>query len=190
MTVAHVLLFHHALGLTDGVRSFADRLRDGGHTVTVPDLYDGRRFATVDDGVAHAEQVGFEAIVAAGAAVAQELPPDLVYAGMSLGVMPAQKLAQTRPGARAAVLYHGAVPATTFAPSWPAEVGLQLHVMERDDWGEPDVVADLAAAVDGADLRLYPGSAHLFTDDSHDEFDADATDLVVSRTLEFLSRLA
>lgn len=53
---------HHALGLTDGVRALAEQIAAGGHTVHTPDLYDGRTFATVDEGVAHAQQIGFEEI--------------------------------------------------------------------------------------------------------------------------------
>jgi len=39
--VTDVIVFHHAQGLTDGVRQFADQLRGVGHRVTVPDLYEG-----------------------------------------------------------------------------------------------------------------------------------------------------
>src|SRR5437868_12743835 len=105
--MAEVLLFHHALGQTDGFRTFADELRGAGHTVHTPDLFDGRTFATIDEGMAYAEQLGFpDEILARGARAADELPRELVYAGFSLGVLPAQRLAQTRPGARGALLFH------------------------------------------------------------------------------------
>jgi dienelactone hydrolase len=186
--VAHVLLFHHALGLTDGVRAFADDLRAAGHEVTVPDLFDGRTFAALEDGVAHAEEVGFLTLAERGGRVADDLPADLVYAGFSLGVLPAQRAAQTRPGARAAVLYHGGVPVETFGEVWPPEVTLQLHVAEDDPWGDVEDVRQLAAAADG-ELFTYPGDAHLFTDRTLDVHDPDAAALVLERTLDLLARV-
>ena len=94
--MAEVLLFHHAQGRTAGVVAFADELRDAGHAVHTPDLYEGRTFATLDDGLAYASEVGFDNLLDRGAGAADALPDELVYAGFSLGVMAAQKLAQTR----------------------------------------------------------------------------------------------
>jgi dienelactone hydrolase len=186
--VAHVLLFHHALGLTDGVRAFAEELRAAGHEVTVPDLFDGRTFASIEEGVAHAEELGFEAIAERGTQLAEGLPADLVYAGFSLGVMPAQRTAQLRAGARGAILYHGGVPVDTFAEVWPDGVPLQLHVMEDDVWGDVDDVRQLAADAHG-ELFTYAGEAHLFTDRHLDAYDADASSLVLDRTLDLLARI-
>jgi dienelactone hydrolase len=187
--MAEILLFHHALGLTPGVQSFADTLRANGHVVHVPDLFEGATFPTVEDGVAHAEQIGFDTVVARGRKVAEELPAALVYAGFSLGVMPAQLLAQTRPGARAALLLHGAVPPSEFG-TWPDGVPVQMHTMEDDDWGDVDVAREIAATVDGAELFVYPGDRHLFTDaglsDHHDEA---AAAQVMLRVLGFLERV-
>lgn len=94
----HVILFHHAQGLTPGVREFADQLRAAGHDVTPPDLYDGETFDSLDDGVGYAEEVGFDTIIERGRVAAEAVPHEAVYAGFSLGVLPAQMLAQTRPG--------------------------------------------------------------------------------------------
>jgi dienelactone hydrolase len=187
--LAHVLLFHHALGLTPGVVAFADDLREEGHEVTLPDLYDGVTFETVDEGVAHAERIGSDEIMARGVAVAEELPPDLVYAGFSLGTLPAQLLTQTRPGARAAVLYHGGLPLSMFETGWPEGVPLQLHVMDQDEWGDLEFVEELSRTVPDAECYLYPGWSHIFTDRSHPDHDPDAADLALRRTLELLERL-
>jgi dienelactone hydrolase len=99
--MAEVVLFHHAQGLTPGVAAFADELRRAGHTVHAPDLYDGRTFATLEEGLAYAEEIGFDEVTERGVQAAEALPAELVYAGFSLGLGPAQRLAQTRPGARA-----------------------------------------------------------------------------------------
>jgi dienelactone hydrolase len=183
-----MILFHHALGLTAGVEAFADRLRAAGHRVTVPDLYDGATFSTIDDGVAHAKGIGFDTILERGVAAASGLPDRAVYAGFSLGVMPAQKLAQTRPGALAAILYHSAFPASEFGDSWPDSVALQIHTSEQDDWGDFEVAEALVKDAADAELFTYPGSAHLFTDSSFNEYDATSAALVLERTLGLLRR--
>ena len=185
-----VVLFHHAQGLTDGVRRFADRLAAGGHRVTLPDLYDGATFATLDEGIAHAGAVGFQEVTDRGAAAVGDLPPDVVYAGISLGVMPAQRLAQTRAGARGALLLSAAVPPSFFG-SWPDGVALQMHLVEDDPVAEEDRPAaqELADTVAGAELHLYPGTGHLVVDDTLPDFDAGVSDLVVARSLAFLDRL-
>jgi dienelactone hydrolase len=187
--MAEVVLFHHAQGLTDGVRSFADQLRAAGHVVHTPDLYDGATFADLDAGVGHAREIGFDTVLVRGVAAAKSLPDGVVYADFSLGVLPAQKLAQTRPGARGALLLHGTFPLEEFGGSWPETVPLQIHTMEDDDWGDVDVGRELAAAVEGAELYLYPGDAHLFTDRSLDVFEEAAAALVRERALAFLGRL-
>lgn len=187
--MADVLLFHHAQGLTAGVEAFAQRLRVHGHRVTTPDLYGGRVFDDLDDGVAYAQSIGMEEITAAGVTIAEDLPEDIVYAGFSLGALPAQKLAQTRPGARAALLYHGGIPARWFDTPWPRGVALQLHASEGDEWVEMDELEELARDAGDAELYVYPGSAHLFTDESLDVYDEGAAALVVERTLAVLDRL-
>jgi dienelactone hydrolase len=187
--VAELVLFHHALGLTDGVRRFADLVREAGHVVHTPNLYEGEMFTDIPSGVAHAEAIGFRAVIDRGSAAVAGLPHNLVYGGFSLGVLPAQKLAQTRPGARGALLYHGGVPTSTFDSPWPAGVPLQLHVMADDAWGDVDVVRSLRDEVNGAALFIYPGSAHLFADSSLPEYEPAAAVLLLRRTLEFLDRL-
>src|SRR3712207_481485 len=108
--MAEVLLFHHAQGQTPGFLAFADELRAAGHTVHTPDLYDGNTFETLDEGVKHAQGVGFGTLAERGQAAAEGMPADLVYAGFSLGAVPAQKLAQTRAGAKGLLLFHAALP--------------------------------------------------------------------------------
>jgi dienelactone hydrolase len=166
--VAEVLLLHHALGLTPGVLAFADELRAAGQTVYAPDLFEGRTFASVDEGVGYAREVGFGTIAERGRLAAEELPQELVYAGFSLGAMPAQMLAQTRPGARGALLFHSAIPPEELGGAWPDGVPLQIHIMEDDPWADEDLPAarQIAETVEGAELFLYPGDKHLFADPS------------------------
>jgi dienelactone hydrolase len=130
--MAEILLFHHAQGQTPGFLAFADELRAAGHVVHAPDLYDGKTFADLNEGVGHAREVGFETIMERGRLAADDLPNELVYGGFSLGVMPAQMLAQTRPGTRGALFFSAALPASEFG-AWPQGVPLQIHMMEDDE---------------------------------------------------------
>ena len=191
--MTEILLFHHALGLTPGVASFAERLRVAGHTVHLPDLYDGQTFETVDAGVDHARSIGFGTLVERGAAIAADLPEAIVYAGISMGVMPAQNLAQNRAGALGAVFFESSVPAEEFGGPWPAGVALQIHAADADpefvDSGDIDAAREIVAAADDGELFLYPGDQHLFTDDSIPSYDAAAAKLVTTRVLEFLARV-
>jgi dienelactone hydrolase len=191
--MAEVVLFHHAQGLTPGVAAFADELRRAGHTVHTPDLYDGRTFATLEEGLAYAEEIGFDEVTERGVQAAEALPAELVYAGFSLGLGPAQRLAQTRPGARGALLFYACLPVSEFGPSWPAGVPVQIHAMESDPefdngWDLPAARALVEEAEDG-ELFLYPGDQHLFADSSLPSYDADAAALLGQRVLNFLDRI-
>jgi dienelactone hydrolase len=189
-----IIVFHHAQGLTDGVRSFADQLRAAGHNVTVPDLYEGKTFDALGDGVAYAEQVGFDTIVERGRLAAEDLPNEIVYAGFSLGVLPAQMLAQTRPGAKGALLFHACVPPSEFGCPWPRGVPVQIHAMDADEFfvkeGDVDAARNLVETVENAELFMYPGDQHLFADSSLPAYDAAAATLLMQRTLAFLAGLA
>jgi dienelactone hydrolase len=186
--MAEIVLFHHVQGLTPGVEAFADELRAAGHTVHTPDLFDGRTFPTLEAGMAYAKTVGFDTILDLGVAAAEALSSDLVYGGFSMGVMPAQKLAQTRPGARGALFFSAALPAAEFGGGWPAGVRLQIHMMEADEWAQEDLPSarELVGSVAGAELFLYPGDRHLFADSSLPDYDEGAANLLMRRVLDFL----
>ncbi len=187
--MVELLLFHHAQGLTAGCLAFAEELRAAGHVVHAPDLYDGKTFTELADGVGYAEQVGLDIIIERGRIAADGLPNAIVYAGFSLGVMPAQMLAQTRPGAKGALLLHACVPTSEFGRPWPEGVPLQLHTMEADEWGDVDVARELAETIASAELFLYPGDRHLFADNSLPDYDEGAAALLKQRLLRFLDNL-
>jgi len=193
--MAEVLLFHHAQGLTPGILAFADELRAAGHTVHTPDLFDGRTFESIPDGMAYIEANGFDELRARGVRLADGLPSGLVYAGLSFGVTIAQQLAQTRPGARGALLLYSCVPITgdwAFGP-WPEGVPVQIHGMDADPFfvgeGDIDAAREIVATVDDAELFLYPGEQHYFSDSSLPSYDAAATALLTERVLAFLARV-
>jgi dienelactone hydrolase len=189
--MAEVVLFHHAQGLTPGVVAFADELRRAGHTVYTPDLFEGRTFSTLEEGMRHAEEIGFpDEVIRRGEQAVEELPGGMVYAGFSLGVLPAQKLAQTRPGARGALLFYSCVPVSAFGPAWPDGVPVQIHGMDADPIfvgeGDIDAAREIVEQAKDAELFLYPGDQHYFADSSLPSYDAVATALLIQRVLDFL----
>lgn len=193
--MAEVLLFHHAQGLTPGIDAFADRLRAAGHVVHTPDLFDGRTFGSISEGMAYVEEAGFDAIRERGVRSADGLPAGLVHIGFSLGVVPAQTLAQTRPGARGAVLCYSCLPVSgewAIGP-WPDAVPVQIHGMDADPFfvgeGDIDAAREIVATAADAELFLYPGDQHAFADSSLPSYDEAATALLVERVLALLARV-
>jgi len=186
--MTEVVLYHHVQGLTKGVQSFADELRQAGHTVHTPDLFDGRRFDTIEEGMAFARDAGFAALAERGVAAAEGISPDVVYAGFSFGVMAAQQLAQTRPGARGAVLMSACLPVSEFGDAWPTSVPVQVHGKDADPFFDEDLDAAqaLVESTDRAELFLYPGEEHLFADSSLAAYDAAAAALLIERVRAFL----
>lgn len=189
--MAEVLLFHHVQGRTPGVLAFAEALREAGHVVHAPDLFEGRTFESIEQGMAYVESTGLQEIVSRGERAADGLPDGLVYAGFSLGVVPAQKLAQTNPGARGALLMHACVAPEAFGTPWPAGLPAQVHGMLGDpffaDEGDLEAARALVAAEPRAELFLYPGEKHLFADASLPGYDAEATALLTRRALRLLA---
>jgi dienelactone hydrolase len=186
--MTEVVLYHHVLGLTDGVRAFADELRQAGHTVHTPDMFEGRLFDSIDDGINFAREEGFGELAGRGVAAAEQIGPGAVYAGFSFGVIPAQQLAQTRLGAGGALLMYSCLPVSEFGTAWPEGVPVQVHAKEDD----PEFAEDRAAAealvdsTDEAELFLYPGKEHLFADSSVTDYDPLAATLLMERVLAFL----
>lgn len=191
--MTEVVLFHHVQGLTPGVQALAEILRGAGHVVHVPDLFEGRTFETIDDGMAHVRSIGFDAVLARGRAAADALPSELVYAGISMGGGPAQQLAQTRPGAKGALLLETCFPASEFG-GWPEGVPVAVHGMDADPFfaeedGDLGAARELVATTPDAALHLYPGDRHLFSDSSLPAYDPQATALLTERLLAFLARV-
>lgn len=188
--MAEVLLFHHGCGLTAGVREFAEELRRAGHTVHLPDLYEGHVFGSLEEGLEYARKAGFEVITERGRAAAEGLPRELVYAGFSLGVLPAQLLAQTRAGAKGALLVEACVPVSEFGDGWPEGVPVQVHGMAGDEIfageGDLDAARALVESAAEGELFLYPGDRHLFADSGLPSYDERAATLLRERVIGFL----
>jgi dienelactone hydrolase len=191
--MAEIVLFHHAQGRTPGILAFAETLRQAGHTVHTPDLFDGFLFDTLEKGMEFVGELGFSEIMARGERAVQNLPSELVYAGFSLGVVPAQKLVQTRAGARGALFFYACIPASEFGQTWPKGVPVQIHGMDADPIfvgeGDIDAARALVEEAEQGELFLYPGDQHYFADSSLPSYDAEATALLLERVLAFLADL-
>ena len=191
--MAEVVLFHHAQGLTPGVAAFADELRHAGHIVHTPDLFEGRTFDSIEKGMSFVKELGFGEVMARGARAVDALPAELVFAGFSLGVVPAQMLAQTRPGARGALFFYSCIPVSEFGQAWPKGVPVQVHGMDADPIfvgeGDIDAARALVEEAEDGELFLSPGDQHYFADNSLPSYDAEATALLLQRVLEFLAAL-
>jgi dienelactone hydrolase len=192
--MVHLAVLHHALGLTDGVRAFADRLRADGRELHLPDLFEGRSFDTIEDGVAHAEDVGMAELLARGFAAVPAGPAPLLVVGISLGVIAAQAIAQQRSGVCGAVLVAACLPHRSFGDRWPAGLPVHVHAMQDDPWfrdgGDREAAEELVGASSDAQLQPHPGAGHLFVDASQPDFDANATAAVIASVDAMLARIS
>lgn len=196
--MTEVVLFHHVQGLTSGVLAFGDELRGGGHRVHTPDLFEGQRPRSIEEGLALTQAIGDDVLARRADDAVAGLPDGLVYAGFSMGAGIAQRLAQRREGARGALLFEACLPVSGdwAVGAWPASLPVQVHGMAEDPYfaleGDLDAAREVVAMVGPSlgQLFVYPGSRHLFTDSSLPSYDEEATALVVRRALEFLARVA
>ncbi len=191
--MSKVVVLHSAQGLRPGVEGWAVRLRDSGHEVWAPDLFEGRSFDDLEAGVAHRDEIGVPELMRRLEAELAELPADVVYAGFSMGAASAGYYAATRPGCRGAILVGGVTPLAEFGvDSWPASVPAQVHFSAEDRQVEHAEVESFEHALDAACARLeihvYPGSEHLLADPDSPGYDAAAAELLLARVLEFLHR--
>lgn len=190
--MAEVVLFHSVLGLTEGVTGFADDLRAAGHTVHTPDLFEGQTFDSIEAGMDNIRSIGFEAAAERGVRAADALSQDVVYGGFSFGVMPAMKLTATRPGAKGGLFFDGFADVSYFG-TWPDGLPAQIHAMDHDpffvDEGDIEVAQAFVDATEEAEMFLYPGNNHLFSDRSMPWYDEGATRQMTERVLAFLRQV-
>lgn len=191
--MSKVVVLHSAQGLRPGVEGWAARLRDCGHEVWAPDLFEGRSFEQLEEGIAHRDEVGVPELMRRLEAELAELPADLVFAGFSMGAASAGYYAATRPGCRGAILVGGVTPLAEFGvESWPASVPAQVHFSAEDRLVERAGIESFEHALDAARARLeihvYPGSGHLIADPESPGYDPASAELLLARALEFLQR--
>jgi dienelactone hydrolase len=193
--MATIALFHSVLGPREGVHDAAALLRDHGHEVLVVDQYGGRTFDDYESASAHAESIGFPALMQLALDATAGLRAPFVTAGFSNGGGMAEFVATARPGEVAGVLMlSGALPLQVLGAQWPAGVPAQIHYalddpLRNEEWVQ-SVAATVREAGGGCDVFDYPGSGHVFTDASKaDEFQPEEATLLWERVLAFLARV-
>lgn len=185
--MVNVVVFHHVMGLTDAVARMAEQLGSVGHNVVVPDLFDGKRFSSIEEGVSHVDDLGMQAVIDTGVASVADLDGPLVVVGFSLGVLPAQQLAQTDARVVGAALCFSAVPPDMLADSWPETVALQIHLVENDPWADEDrPAAEELAAQAGIEITVHPGSGHLVFEPNLADYDPDVTLTITEQIAAFV----
>lgn len=188
-----VVLFHHVLGLTPGIEAFADTLRGVGHTVRTPDLFAGRTFPELSAGLAYVEQLGEDELGRRAAAACADLPPNVVYAGFSLGASVAQQLLQSRPGAAGAIFLHAFVDPELLPGTWPINCPVEVYAAEHDPFfvGDGDYQAAQACQERYGNLRLhlYPGRGHLVCEPASPDYDPAVADLLAQDVLVALASM-
>jgi dienelactone hydrolase len=187
--MATVLLLHSVRGLLDVEREAAERLRSAGHEVFTPDLYDGEIASTLEEGLAIEERLWPETLRRAERA-AERLSAETVLAGLSMGATLASLLWPERPATAGLLLLHG----VGEVPDAPRPgVPVQAHLAQPDAFGPEEEIAawqDAAARAGvAAEVFRYPGAAHLFTDPSLPDYDAEAATLLWQRATAFLRAL-
>ena len=193
--MSKVVVLHSAQGLRPGVEGWAERLRSCGHEVWAPDLFAGRSFDELEQGIAHRDEVGVPELMRRLEAELAELPGDVVFAGFSMGAASAGYYAATRPGCRGAILVGGVTPLAEFGVErWPAAVPAQVHFSAEDAQVDRAGVEAFEHALDACRARLeihvYPGSEHLLADPDSPGYDPAEAELLLARVLEFLQRCA
>lgn len=192
--MAEIVLFHSGLGLRPGVLADAERLREHGHVVHTPDLFGGAVFDDMAEATAFRDSLGIAELMRRASEAVAALPPALVFAGYSMGAAAAEAQTVARPGARAAILLHGALPMAAIGGSWPSGVPVAVHYGEDDALVEAaDVdafVADVRASGSAVERFTYPTAGHLFADADTEDFDQVSANLMWQRVVRFLERLS
>ncbi|QOV38955.1 dienelactone hydrolase family protein [Streptomyces ferrugineus] len=188
----NIMLFHSTHGLRPAVRQAADRLRAAGHEVWTPDLFEGRTFETVEEGMEFNERIGKDELLKrAVLAAAPYSERGLVYAGFSLGASIAQTLALGDEKARGLLLLHGT--SDIAAGASVDELPVQLHVAEPDPFETDDWLSAwyLQMGRAGADVEVYryAGAGHLYTDPDLPDYDEEAAEATWRVALGFLDSL-
>lgn len=189
--MATIVLFHHAGGRTPGVLAIVRRLEEAGHTVVVPDYFDGITFTTMGEALAHLDAVSMPELFQRAEQAVAHMEQPFVVAGISLGAALAQHLAHTDARVQGLVSLEGFIDPQFLAGGLPQSLPITIHGSADDPFFAEDLPAAQAVAASHpvADLHLYEGCGHLFTDDSWDTNDASQTDLVLERVQAFLDCL-
>lgn len=187
-----VVVLHHLLGVTGGVRALAERLAAPGVEVLAPDLFEGAVHGDLAAGAAALDALGLDVVLARADAALADLGPGAVLVGLSLGAVPAQRTAQRRGDVAGVVLVGSCVPPDAFGPTWPPATAVRVHAAVDDplfrDEGDREAAEALVAAATDAVLDVRPGEGHLLAEEGHPDHDPDVVAAVVAEVTTLLGR--
>lgn len=190
--MAQLLLLHHALGVTSALRRLADRFEDAGHDVVVPDLFESRVFASVEEGMEHVESVGIETLAGLGEDAASDMQPGFVVCGISLGAIAAMRAGVSNDAVAAVVVASACIPEEYIGGPWPRTLPLRVVASREDamfrDEGDLEAATEYTHSAQQAKLKLMPGREHLFVEADDPESTA-ATEWLVETVMRFLDRV-
>lgn len=188
--MAEIVLFHHACGLTGGVREVAETLSSAGHTVHTPDLFEGMKFTNPLDGMTWASSIGFPNLTRRAREYVDTLgTTELVYGGLGIGANRVAEQVIHRPGALAGFFLYSVFDPGRWQKRWPADVPAQAHLCEDDPWREPGIEAAFKARIPHAEVLTYPGESHLFAEIGQPDYSPDLARIVMSSVVDFLDEL-
>ncbi|HUI02679.1 MAG TPA: dienelactone hydrolase family protein [Acidimicrobiales bacterium] len=198
-----VVVIQEWWGLVPHIKDVCDRFAAEGFTALAPDLYRGTQVTEPDEAgkqmmAMQLDRAGTDMSGAVDAVRARAAGDDVGVVGFCMGGGLALVLATQRPDAvKACVSFYGLIPWPEAQPDFAAVAGaVQLHVAGDDGYFSPDAARALEAQLrrlgKDVELHLYDGTDHAFFNDTRPEvYDADASRLAWSRTLDFLrARLA
>lgn len=191
-----IVLFHPVLGLSDSVRSFADRLvqlvdPEKNFTITTPDLFDGQTFTDEAAAQAYVQAQGFPYFLEKARGFLPQ-GEDFIIAGFSFGGAVAQTLAVQVPRVKACMLFHSALsPEELGITAWPA-VHLQIHFAFSDPWKKTASISALETLVDASQglfqYWAYPIKGHIFSLEGFPSYHAEHAEKLLDNTADFLDR--
>ena len=186
--MANVLLFHSVLGLRRAEHEIAAEFQADGHTVALPDLYDGRSTQFYPEGFEIKDAIGDAAIEARAREAVAAAPEDAVLAGVSYGAYLIGPFWGDRPKMRGALLFAGVAPWMTPRRK---DMRVSVHVAQPDPYDDEAFFAEWVADAGGVPLEMhrYAGAGHYFLDRSLPDFNAEAAALCLERARAFLGGL-
>jgi dienelactone hydrolase len=186
-----VILFHSVCGLRPVELAAAEMIRAAGHNVSTPDLYDGVTADTIEQGFELKDDIGWDRICERAKTALVELPASTVLGGFSMSAGVVASVWPGRPKTRGVLLLH-APAEIPGAMHWDG-LRVQLHVAEHDRFAPADEWTTWQAEAErvgiAAEVFVYPGAGHFYTDQSLADHQASAARQTWDRVLRFLDEV-
>ena len=187
-------------GLVPHIEDVCDRFAEAGFVALAPDLFHGESTTEPDEAGKLMMALNLDQAGRDMAGAVRHLQGLEVRTGTGIGVTGfcmggglALVLATQQPAAvRACVPFYGLIPWENAQPDWSAlQAKVLAHIAEDDEYFGPEPAAELEAKLlalgKDVEFDVYTGAHHAFFNDTRPEvYDAVASELAWTRTVEFL----